>query len=1179
MKKKQIPNSPLDDKETPKEIDNENEIPLEDGSDICQQLMDRYSKSSAPQHRHLMATAAAMRSILSSESLPLSPPAYFAASISALDDDSAATLDSTAIGALLTFLSLVVPAVPKGGIASGKAKEAVEVVVRVLGKEGLGVASLRSGVKCLGLLLVGFSDLQDWHSVQFGLESLLGFAIDKRPKVRRCAQEYLEKFFKSSQSSDVMKEASKLVLSLLKSHMPVALTLNTIKSADDSKDETLSNPEHLEVLHMLNVLKLTVPYLSATIRLKILSELCKLTSSEFSILTRNIHKTIEVFFGNSNAEAIIPATENIIVSLSSYVSGEKNPVDTLISAATLLKCAVDKLYAVDSNSWTKHTPFVYDSLAALLSSEASVASHASDIMKELITDHIDLKSLSSDNNGLGSEEADALKSICSIFENTLSSSDGIPNEHVLAVLTVLFQKLGESSYIFMKGIVHKLADLMTRISGNTSNTNHLQNCVGSAVTVIGPERILTLLPITLSVDNFMHSNMWLVSILKDYVVGASLSYYMEHIVPLAKSFQEASCKVKKSVIRQDLQAHSHSLWGLLPAFCRYSIDTHKRFKALAELLIDILKEDSLMHENIAVAIQILVNQNKNILRSGEDADESNNTVMGDSKLELRIPDTYSKKTATKNIKALSSCAPEILQALTDVFIHSIPAKRLYLKDAIGCLASITDSSITKRIFVLLVEKLQSIDGEGEFVKQADNADEVVEKEKNTNTMGKDASRCIIMELASSLISGAEEDLIDFIYVLIKQTFQETNEIGHHEAYYALSRILEEHAWFCSSKSEELIDLLLGLKSPADTPSLRNRLDCFNTLMVHTLKVSSLEENTKPFLILNEIIVTLKDGKEETRKTTYDILLKMSSTLRKSSDLESDPPYHKLISMIMGYLSGSSPHIKSGAVAALSVLVYDDPEICISVPDLVSSILSLLQTKAVEVIKAVLGFVKVLVSTLQAKDLQNFLSDIINGVLQWSSISRNHFRSKVTIILEILTRKCGIAAVQSVAPEKHKGFLNTVIENRRGKTTSEETDVNDADKVPVGSSTEGSRKRRDKGFGAFKSKNDMIEHRKRKRDKRDGGSKHAKSSEHVGHGGGMKMAKRAKHLGNSMKDHSEGNGKKKNFDKGSSTGRGQKRKINQATTSQKGEAAGDKRHSFKVQTRPKKFRGVNKKGDK
>ncbi|KAK8588814.1 hypothetical protein V6N13_087709 [Hibiscus sabdariffa] len=1185
MKKKQSPNSPLDNGETPKEIDVENETPLRDGADICQQLMDRYSKSSAPQHRHLMATAAAMRSILSAESLPLSPPAYFAAAISAIDDDSAANLDSTAIGALLTFLSIVVPAVPEGGIASSKAKEAVEVVVRMVGKEGLGVASFRSGVKCLGVLLVEFSDSQDWRSVQFGLESLLEFAIDKRPKVRRCAQEYLEKFFKSFQSSIVIKEASKLVLSLLKKHMPLALTLSTIKSADDSKDETMLKPEHLEVLHMLNVLKLTVPYLSAKIRLKILSELCKLTSSEFSFLTRNIHKTIEVFLGNSNVEAIIPEMENIIVSLASYVSGEKNPVDTLISAAALLKCATYKLHGIQSNSWMKNVPSVCSSLTALLSSEASVASHASNIMKELISHHLDLKSFSFANNDLGSEEGDAIRSICSIFESSLSSSDGLPNEHVLAVLTVLFQKLGESSYIFMKGILHKLADLMTLAVGDTSNMSHLRSCLGSAVTVIGPERILTLLPITLDVDGLIYSNMWLVPILKEYIVGASLSYYMEHIVPLAKSYQQASCKVKKSVIRQDLQANAHSLLGLLPAFCRYPIDTHKEFKALAELMINFLK-DSLMNENIALAIQILINQNKSILRSGKDADESNNAIVGNSKLEFTSPASYSKKTATKNIKALSSCAPEMLQALTDVFVQSPPTKHLYLKDAIGCLASITDSSVTKRIFVSLVEKLQSIDGEGKFEKQAGNANELMEKEEsNPNTMGKETSRCVIMELASSLISGAEEDLIDFIYVLIKQTFQETNEIGHHEAYYALSRILEEHAWFCSSRLEELIDLLLGLKSPADIASLRSRLDCFKMLMVHTLKMSSLEENTKPFLILNEIIVTLKDGKEETRKATYDILLKMSSTLRKSSDLNSDPPYHKLINMIMGYLSGSSPHIKSGAVAALSVLVHDDPEICITVPDLVSSILSLLQTKAVEVIKAVLGFVKVLVSSLQAKELQNFLSDIINGVLQWSSISRNHFRSKVTIILEILTRKCGIAAVQSVAPEKHRNFLTTVIENRRGKTTSEEADDNDADKVD--SLTEGSRKSKDKGFGTFKQKNEKIEHRKRKRDKRDG-RKLSDSSEPAGisdsHDGGMKTTKRAKHFGKPMKGQSDGNAKKKNFNKGLGTaigtGRGQKRKLDQPTMSQKRKAAaGSKQHSFKARTQTKKFKGVNKRSNK
>ena len=59
---------------------------------------------------------------------------------------------------------------------------------------------------------------------------------------------------------------------------------------------------------------------------------------------------------------------------------------------------------------------------------------------------------------------------------------------------------------------------------------------------------------------------------------------------------------------------------------------------------------------------------------------------------------------------------------------------------------------------------------------------------------------------------------------------------------------------------------------------------------------------------------------------------------------------------MGYLSGSSPHIKSGAVSALSVLVYQDADICLSMPDIVPSLLSLLHTKVVEVIKVSVLFV-------------------------------------------------------------------------------------------------------------------------------------------------------------------------------------------------------------------------------
>lgn len=49
-------------------------------------------------------------------------------------------------------------------------------------------------------------------------------------------------------------------------------------------------------------------------------------------------------------------------------------------------------------------------------------------------------------------------------------------------------------------------------------------------------------------------------------------------------------------------------------------------------------------------------------------------------------------------------------------------------------------------------------------------------------------------------------------------------------------------------------------------------------------------------------------------------------------------------------------------------------------------------------QAVLGFVKVLVLTIEVKDLQNFLAEIVNRVLPWSSVSQHHFRAKVRVIL-------------------------------------------------------------------------------------------------------------------------------------------------------------------------------------
>lgn len=49
-------------------------------------------------------------------------------------------------------------------------------------------------------------------------------------------------------------------------------------------------------------------------------------------------------------------------------------------------------------------------------------------------------------------------------------------------------------------------------------------------------------------------------------------------------------------------------------------------------------------------------------------------------------------------------------------------------------------------------------------------------------------------------------------------------------------VMQEHAWFCSSRFVELVELLLGLKSPEDIALLQSRFTCFRILLVHSLKV-------------------------------------------------------------------------------------------------------------------------------------------------------------------------------------------------------------------------------------------------------------------------------------------------------------------------------------------------------
>lgn len=1015
-------------------------------ADICQQLLTRYARSSAAQHRHLCATAAATRSIIQSSSLPLNPISYFAATITSLSNSE--NLDANALGALTSFISIVLPLVGKDEIKPEKAAEAVRILVTIAGESGgkLGTSVVRAVVKCVGVLVAEFCNLKKWDSVALGFEWLLKFSLDKRPKVRKCAQDCLLKVFKSFEHSSISKKASKSMYLLLKDHMPLATETGTSKIVDGTRHDPMSRSEPQDVLHLLNIMKHVVPDLSPKIREKVLSKLLKILRSQFTVVARHVFDVISAIFETSGTEVIISNAEDIFSSLAPYISlGEKNPVESVFCAANLAKTALGRLHKCDIDEWKSFFPTLIESLAGLLSSpEDDVALQASLILRELIDQHIDGKSLltmeskEKEDDTTYNAEFKAVQIACTTFYNLLSASPPpIQNKHLFSVVSSLFLKLGKTSDIFMMPILLKLSDLMNTASFSASEVKHLEDCIGSAVAAMGPEMLLSLIPISLDAKDFSCSNIWLIPVLKKNIVGSSLQFFIEHIIPLAESFEKGSHEVKNSVIGQDLQAYAHGCWELLPAFCRSPSDTYQSFSSLSELLIPFLKKDSFMLENIAIGMQELVNENRRALASNDGSVQLTEVQsMGsvNAAIDYETRHVYSRKMASKNIKALAFGAKELLLPLTYVLFDSPPETRKHLQGAISCLVSICDPSVTKKIFVASLKKFQLLDDIGELGKLESDADVSA---KEMEIVGTNAKRCLILDLASCIVEGSDGDLVNIFFSLIKHSLQASDMVGQMEAYQTLSKILEKHSWFCSTKFDAVMDLLTGMKPSANIELVKSRFSCLQTLLIHALTRNLDEENTKAFLILNEIILTLKDSTEEGRKAAYDALHGISSELRSSTDASSDELYQKLITMIIGYLSGPSPHIKSGVVSALSILVYSDPNICVTMPDVFPSVMELLHSKAIEVIKAVLGFVKVLVSCLTPNDLHRFLSKIMDGILRWSSVSRNHFRAKIIVILEILMRKCGCAKVKALAPEKYKDFVHGVAENRHGKASSKE----------------------------------------------------------------------------------------------------------------------------------------------
>lgn len=172
-------------------------------------------------------------------------------------------------------------------------------------------------------------------------------------QVRKCALVYLENALKSFQSETVKRKASILVMSLLESYMSIAVKLGIIQKVDESGSERQCETEQLDVVHALSVVRVALPYICDKSIKKTILKLIELLDSRSSTFTRPVLNAIEALLEKVEGGIIVQVAEDIIDALSSFISSETNPNDSIISAANLLKISLDKLHSEDTDKWNK----------------------------------------------------------------------------------------------------------------------------------------------------------------------------------------------------------------------------------------------------------------------------------------------------------------------------------------------------------------------------------------------------------------------------------------------------------------------------------------------------------------------------------------------------------------------------------------------------------------------------------------------------------------------------------------------------------------------------------------------------------------------------------------------------------------------------------------------------------
>ncbi|SPJ85600.1 probable ribosomal RNA-processing protein 12 [Fusarium torulosum] len=984
--------------------------------------LDKIKSPGLQSQKRTVVVLHAVESTLKEQNTAPTSTGYFAALLALLQQaNSNDTVNPELATPVVYLLDVVTPYAPQPLLRS-KFTQILTLLAPVLLLQDAEAPLLRSSIGCLESLLLA-QDAASWElSVsQIGprraVAGLLNMSLDQRPKVRKRSQDALKTVLRNPPPSPSLDHPAADMCAQTATKNLEDLVGKVAQAQKGKKADATHDPA---MIHALQLVK-TVASASGGWPSKKIESLCELllgiAKSGNEYMTMASFEIFEMIFEGMTDElssAKLPRLMEIISELRPAAT------DTQLVPAWLaiLSRGYDVSGQVVPDETFQNLPQLFDMVAQFLEAPSeNIRISASECLVSFMANCIPRQVILEPSI----YDEKILEKLAKSAESLLTVQFQAAWLQTFSVLGAMFDTLRWRSYPIMMNVTKTIGEI--RENGSFRNKKEADEVIGKAIRAMGPEAVLSILPLNLAKPaKGQPGRAWMFPILRDYTSNTNLAHFKSEMVPLSEvMFQRVldhgeaektmEIKIYETVVQQ--------IWSTLPGYCDLPLDLTDAFdQGFAEILANLLYKQVELRLDVCRALKTLIESNQAIAEI-EDQEE-----------DLVLQSRVSRADAKKNLEYLSNFAGNMLAVLFNVYTQTLPQSRGPILQTINIFLSITPN----------VELMETFDRVSKMLAAELQQEKPAEK-KNQNQKSKDhmpSTAQTLMDLVITMSVYLPRESFAALFEIAAVIINKEEEPQlQKKAYKLIPRLADSEIGKAALKerSAELQHLIISSTEKVSAPARRERLASIIALLPF------IPDTSLHFIpsVLSEVVISCKENNERARETAYELLVLMGYRMTEANGASIDNskvPHmpdnapagtaniEEFITMVSAGLAGSTPHMISASITAISRLLHEFrsnlSEATLS--DLVQTMDLFLTSNNREIVKSCLGFVKVCVIGLPVELMLPRLSTLVPNLIVWSHEHKGHFKAKVKHILERMVRRFGYDNIHQNCPDDDKKLI-------------------------------------------------------------------------------------------------------------------------------------------------------------